>query len=153
MAGCGCKDDKNIPVAKLEDGEPVISKEMADKYAAFVEDIKVKPTNNDLEARIRMLESELNLWKQSYEELSEDYLALMDNGDSSDVAEFNTAPYSERKQVVITFIIDAEVKTPELTTCDVFDAFDLNVHDSDKIIAHDIRMGVKSIGDEVFIDD
>jgi hypothetical protein len=164
MSNCGCKDpneSRDILPAMLQDGEAVIPAELAEKYRQSVREqkIKVNSVNNDqdLEARNRMLEAELALWKESYNELSEEYVSLVGGEDFKEpnyvppLREPNYVPEKETVKVVMEYHLDVVVdKGTEIQTCDVFDTVKFDIQENPKLSIDSVKYGVISIGDTVF---
>lgn len=156
MSDCGCKDPNNsreILPAMLQDGEAVIPPELAEKYRQSVREqkIKINHVNNDsdLEARNRMLEAELDLWKKSFNELSEEYIALVGGEDFN---EPNNVPQPNRKttKVVVEYHMDVVMdENKEIEACDVFDTIEIKIKDNAPLNIESYRFGITAIGDTV----
>jgi hypothetical protein len=133
--GCGCKDDQ----------EPVSD--------AIRENVVL--SEGDLESKVRLLESELQMWKDSFNELSNEYVALL--GDESDglIPPTNNnedSGWSEnvpaQREVDIVAEIRFSVLTtkPEIQTCDVFDVLKVDyVHDVEGMALSKMVYGVTKI--------
>ena len=157
MSDCGCKepnDSRDILPAMLQDGEAVIPAELAEKYRQSVREQKIKINNvnndSDLEARNRMLEAELALWKESYNELSEEYVALVGG---EDFREPNYVPPEKPKKttkVIIEYHLDVVMdEDKEIEACDVFDSLEIKIKDNPPLNIESYKFGITAIGDEI----
>lgn len=137
--GCGCKDDEPI--------KPVIRE-------------NVVMTDSDAEAKIRLLEAELQMWKDSFNDLSNEYMSIVGDeegimpptADNSEEPNGWLPPDREvdaRMELRIKFLTVRD----KIDICDVFEAIQINVNDEiEGISVMEINTGVTALEGEVFED-
>jgi hypothetical protein len=133
--GCGCKDDQ----------EPVSD--------AIRENVVL--SEGDLESKVRLLESELQMWKDSFNELSTEYVALLgddqdglipptnsdeNNGWSGDI------PVQREVSIVAEVRLTVLTTKPEVEVCDVFDVLKVEyIQDVKDMLLKEMQYGVTKI--------
>jgi hypothetical protein len=141
--GCGCKDDQ----------EPVSD--------AIRENVVL--SDSDLESKVRLLESELQMWKDSFNELSDEYVALLGEEADGLIPPTNSDEdngWSGQEPVEREVDIVAEVRftvltsKPEIETCDVFDVLKVDyIHEVEGMALKDMVYGVTKIDGVVLPED
>jgi hypothetical protein len=141
--GCGCKDDQ----------EPVSD--------AIRENVVL--SDSDLESKVRLLESELQMWKDSFNELSEEYVSLL--GEESDglIPPTNNnedngwsgqAPSLREVDIVAEVRLKVLTSKPQIETCDVFDVLKVDfIDDVEDMTLADMVYGVTKIDGVVIPED
>lgn len=132
--GCGCKDDAQPIMPVVRDNVPV--------------------TENDLQAKVRLLESELQMWKDSFNDLSNEYMSIV--GDEEGLMPpVNTANENDNgwlppaeKEIDVVMELRAKLLTTKdhIEICDVFDVIKIEVNqDVEGINVLEILSGVTKL--------
>ena len=137
--GCGCKDDAEPIMPVVRDNVPV--------------------TESDLEAKVRLLETELQMWKDSFNDLSNEYMNIVGDEDGL-MPQVNTAdvqdelvlqPNDREVEARMELRIKLLTVRDEISICDIFDAVQINVNDElEGISVRSIDSGVTMLDGEFF---